>query len=223
MTEIFEDSTLKVQRAKRHIQELTDVIDTWNRESPPEWNFELKHSENGEFAVKFDAHLPAIPKVFGAIIGDIIHNLRAALDLMATALVIKTGGNGAGVYFPFADDQTNLDDMIKRRNFHRAGDRAVDLLKTLEPYKGGNLLLRAIHDLDVDDKHRNIIEQMKQNTSPVIQFREGKLPTVAPDSESPTTLTLGKDSPLAEREIIQTLHEMVELVEGIIEAFAALS
>jgi hypothetical protein len=44
----------------------------------------------------------------GAIVGDIIHNLRAALDLAACDLVRIRGGNDNGVYFPFCNEPDEL-------------------------------------------------------------------------------------------------------------------
>src|SRR5580704_14961096 len=50
-----------------------------------------------------------------------------------------------GVNFPFCDNPNKLDDFIKLRNLTRAGPEVVALVKSLKPYKGGNIALRAIH------------------------------------------------------------------------------
>ena len=44
-----------------------------------------------------------------------------------------------------------------KKNFDRAGPDAVRLLRTYRPCTGGNATLRALHDLDVQDKHQAFI------------------------------------------------------------------
>ncbi len=101
--------------------------------------------------------LAAVPGDPEAVIGDCTHNLRAALDLMACDLVRAAGGNDKHVYFPFAHQEADLEKMIKEKNFDRAGDDAVTLLKSFKPHRGGDELLRAMHDLDIEDKHKALI------------------------------------------------------------------
>ncbi len=89
--------------------------------------------------------------------GDIIHNLRSALDHVAITAVESNGGDSKGVYFPFAADEAGLEDQIRSKKFNRASAAAIDLLRQLKPYKGGNDRLRALHDLDISDKHKALI------------------------------------------------------------------
>ena len=93
----------------------------------------------------------------GAIVGDIIHNLRSALDLLACDLVLANGGNPKGVYFPFFKTADGLNKKIKDRDFNRAGPDAVALLTRYQPYEGGDSPLYAIHLLDIIDKHRMLV------------------------------------------------------------------
>jgi hypothetical protein len=46
-------------------------------------------------------------------------------------------------------------DELKLAN--RCGNDVVKVLKSLQPYKGGNKLLRTIHDMDIADKHQSLI------------------------------------------------------------------
>jgi hypothetical protein len=218
----FAASNLKLERAQKHIAELRGVLDVHFQQHPPQWVF-TPATEDEIAHLVVSAIAP--PKSFGAIVGDTIHNLRAALDLMAVELVAISSPNTDGVYFPFCDDADYLDAMIKKRNFHKAGPDAVEVLKDLKPFKGGNAALRALHDLDIQDKHHSLIPNVTALTtpkltcdmstgSPVIKVAEGSVPAVA--------VTFPKDSPLAGNEIVPTLHQLVKLVEGILEAFASL-
>jgi len=163
----------------------------------------------------------------GAILGDAIHNMRSALDLMAVSLVDEAKGNTNGVYFPFAESGDELDPMIKRRNFHRAPEEAVDLLRTLAPYKGGNVALRAIHDLDIEDKHKTLIPHLAMTTTPELSMvgsiADGTVELVMAPGAAPTVEFLFPEGTgLHGQPIIPTLHELVKLVSGILDTFEAI-
>ena len=83
------------------------------------------------------------------------------LDLMAAELCRAQGESDDGVYFPFAGDEADLDYMVRKRHFDRAGSAAIKLLKETKPYKSGNVALRAIHDLNVQDKHRALLDHRR--------------------------------------------------------------
>ncbi|WP_448616803.1 hypothetical protein [Modestobacter sp. URMC 112] len=93
--------------------------------------------------------------------GDCVHNIRAALDHFAYAVV------------PDADDKTtfpilrlaprNEDEVTKKlceRGFNRADPRVSQEIKQLEAWPGGSnplgQSLWLLHELDIVDKHRGI-------------------------------------------------------------------
>lgn len=175
-------------------------------------------------------------------LGDAIHNLRTALDLLAGDIVRLNGKSAADVYFPFCENADFLDQMIKRRKFHRASPEAVDLLKSMAPYKGGNTLLRALHDLDVMDKHQLIVPvsatthvrglSSTYSHGGYVSIPHANVPGVmriAPGGvttgtvETKVVFSQDAPAPLPGRRVIKTLQEMSEVVAKIIEDFAALS
>ncbi len=242
--ENFLGAKLKVKRAKTHIQELNKHIEDYLKSQPikvvvekdpnsPNYNWTLR--------VKHD-----VPLCFAAIIGDIIHNLRASLDLLATELVAKSDGNPKHVYFPFANDENSLDEMINKRHIDRAGDKAIALIKSLKPYKGGNDLLRALHDLDIIDKHRSLIPvahyagikyfQIVNASGPILTIkdmhcgpiRDGMILMRMPPAnnvkvgqsfEPVIKLTLDKEVIGNDDELIQLLNSIVTMIEEIISMF----
>jgi hypothetical protein len=152
----FEAPRLKLRRARYHIGDLTEQIRAYLLRSP----FHLQIVADPTFAGgrKWVARVSEeVPPDFSAIIGDVIHNLRAALDLLACELVRANCPDDEGVHFPFAESASELDRMIERRHIDRAKPAVVALIKKLAPYKGGNAALRAIHDLDIMDKHQALI------------------------------------------------------------------
>jgi hypothetical protein len=164
------------------------------------------------------------PEDFGAVVGDVVHNLRAALDLMACDLVRAGNGDPKNVYFPFCDRPEDLDKVLKDKNFNRAGAKAIALLKELKPYRGGNVALRAIHDLDIQDKHKSLIPAVTVVTGQTfrVDVQDGKASFVPIADSGPRTSFNFPDGPFKDQEIIPTLHELMKLTASVVEAFAAL-
>lgn len=152
----FEAPRLKLRRARYHIGDLTEQVRAYLRRSPLFLQIEADPTFAG--GKKWVAHVrEEVPPEFSTVIGDVIHNLRAALDLLACEVVRANHSNDNGVYFPFAESAIGLPAMIKKRHMDRAKPAVSILITKLAPYKGGNAALRAIHDLDIMDKHQALI------------------------------------------------------------------
>ena len=152
-------SFLKLDRAKKHLKELRCEIADFESRDPYLIVYEQK-VEGGEIVCRLSVNQFPPSKEWGVIIGDIIHNLRSALDLLACCLV-KANTVGADcknprVSFPISDSKKNFEDTgIKR--IEGASNSAKTIIKGLEPYKGGNNLFYWISGLDNLDKHRLLI------------------------------------------------------------------
>lgn len=93
-----------------------------------------------------------------AQIGDIIHNLRSALDHVVfhmrdihKAPAIKMGS------FPITETSTDYYSSKYRRRIEDLPQPAIDVIDSFKPYKGGNDTLWRLHSLDIQDKHRLLI------------------------------------------------------------------
>lgn len=182
------------------------------------------------------------PAELALVLGDAIHNLRASLDLLAAALVLRNGRSVKGVYFPFAATADGLDDQIRQKKFDRAGKPAVELLKRVAPYRGGNELLRGLHDLDILDKHQLIIPafqgftmrgfKLKGSTGEMTGDITGPGDGVSISATPVDTLTWeslefvvafgdGVPSVFQGKAVLASLDGLAALVEDVIEAFAA--
>ena len=204
----FRASRVKLARALQFIDEVDAGLREFDSSKPASARF------IGKGTLEF--HREEIPPNVNAALGDAIHNMRAALDLMATELARLNGKDDKGVYFPFAESKEELPTQIDNKNFYRAGDDAVELLKQFAPHKGGNEKLRAIHDLDIRDKHKSIIETRVVMHDLHLSYRLDGGPISTDASYSHQFL----DGPLAGMPLIETSRELVQLVEGIIEEFA---
>jgi hypothetical protein len=188
-----------------------------------------------------------MPAELPACVGDAIHNLRSALDLLACDVVEYNGGNTIGVHFPFAADAVELEKQIKSKNLRRASPEAVALIRTLKPYRGGNVDLRGLHDLDIHDKHKGPIAIINAVSTPPFGLKLGERVNQIPAWDSAIkdgqwlmmlpacdNIPLGTEIPSAFRfafsngtpfpghEVVPTLHRLAEHVAGIVKAFKTL-
>jgi len=116
--------------------------------------------------------------------------------------------------------------MIKEKHFDRAGPIAVELLRRLKPYADGNTSLRAIHDLDLQDKHHKLIPVGQSYFSPVWRMlKDAGQPEIQLVCQEITgySLVFPPDCALAGERVIPTFEKLVDLVDGILVAFRNLS
>jgi hypothetical protein len=187
-----------------------------------------------------------VPQFLSAIIGDTVHNLRTALDLLACDLVRLNGRSVRGVYFPFCEKASDLSTVIKDRNLHRAGDDIIRAIKHLQPYKGGNIALRSIHDMDIADKHQALLPVIGAVSAPVgtiifsgnefqlppisTLFKDGQIIMGLPASQIPLGtelpakffLAFGEGDGFGNRPVIECLHDLSKTTTDVLFTLAAL-
>lgn len=98
----------------------------------------------------------SVPIQWSANVGDIIHNLRSALDHLAYELVQANGRLATKTTFPISDNEAKFKAHFPQA-LHGASTTAISTIESLKPYKGGNDDLWRIHQLDIIDKHRAIV------------------------------------------------------------------
>ena len=153
---------IKIDRATKHFNDLTQAIKPFaNRETYRIWADEQSEPAIKIYRVKITEDMP--PEWSGYI-GDVIHNLRSALDCLATELVLKYCSNVNDeilrkTYFPISWDEPGLTNNKRRAEFfERVGPEVEKVIRLMEPYRGGNgHALWQLDQLDVADKHRRIL------------------------------------------------------------------
>src|ERR1041385_9134971 len=102
----FAASRLKIERANKHILELNSVFETFVQS---DFHKLVVNSDpnTGQDVLQFSI-LKTLPKDIATIVGDAIHNLRSALDLLICNIVAKTipGQSLRYVCFPISTDLT---------------------------------------------------------------------------------------------------------------------
>jgi hypothetical protein len=182
---------------------------------------------------------PMVPTIsFDAIsiAGDVIHNLRSALDHLAQHLALVytptlTDKELRGVEFPIAKTFAEYKDS-KARKVKGIHPNAIEAIDSLKPYGDGDgqfsTLLWRLHALDNIDKHRNLF-----TVGPQTVFTFSWLPgayhlktdnpdfsrfgaDVEKDFQTEVDETISKTKVGQAQALIPALHELVEMVEGII-------
>jgi len=147
---------LKIKRAEKHYAELSSLL---SKNNPFKYILETnyKTGKRATYAKKDDdtANEAAI------IIGDLIHNLRTALDhayWKCTEKFAKSEGERKNIQFPITTTEEALRESVLPGLPSRVSDSFVMALEKLKPYRDqGSKLLCAIHDLDIQDKHKILI------------------------------------------------------------------
>ncbi len=145
---------IKFERALVFVDELEDEVAAFFDRSP----YIVEHVEQGNGDLSYVVRVRAQPPVnWPLLIGDAIHNARSGLDHLAWALVERAGGNpGDHTFFPIADKREGYGAKL-RTALKGANQKDRDLVRSLEPWQGGDDDLWRLHRLDIVDKHRLVI------------------------------------------------------------------
>ncbi len=173
---------VKIERAKEHVGNLESEISAFHQRSP--YSVVGEDDPNtGDWVVR--ARIRETPPLrWGAIAGDAIHNLRASLDVLWRCVMYPSGG-GAGnrkIQFPIFDSADKCE-AHHSREIEGPRKGAVDILKALKPYSGGNEPLWLLHVLDIIDKHRGLIPAYSTVGTTIIDLSVGLRHVVRDDPE----------------------------------------
>lgn len=219
---MFEDCDIKLDRARTHIDELARLIADHHASHPAA--VDARYDDTGSL-VHIGVSVKSLPRSVSALIGDAVHNLRTTLDILAVQLVNSASPGTRGVHFPFAADADQLEEMIVSKRFDRAGEEAVALLRKWQPYTGGDVDLRGLHDLDLRDKHNAIIPVATMVSTPEVtadttDFGSGIVRIKVIEGSSPTIEEVfPDDTPFAGAEIVSTLGRLHEMATAILAEF----
>ncbi len=146
---------IKLNRAKRILNSLILDVQKFFYSNPYSV-FESEDPRTGDWSLRLKINNNP-PSEWSAEVGDIIHNLRSALDLLIYQLFIANGSNMIkDTGFPIYDKKKDLNKNGLKR-IYGINPNAINIIKTIKPYRRGNLRLWQLHQVDIVDKHKIII------------------------------------------------------------------
>jgi hypothetical protein len=149
----------KIDQAKKHIADL-DVDRRAFLDTHP-YAVGAERDPQTRKPIYYVTKVDPTPIALAATLGDIIQNLRSALDHLAYQLFLVGTGGGAGagkhIYFPIARDVSEYKREAPRKVKPLRQD-ALDAIDAIERYGGGKGNdLWTLHALNNIDKHRLIV------------------------------------------------------------------
>lgn len=167
---------LKIDRAAKHVTELSELF----RKARP-FVFVIESNTETKKRILRPKKNKAVINDAGLIAGDVVHNLRAALDHAYWHIVSPhciTADTQRKIQFPFAGKTDRLAEAIQQRLAQYAGTGFYCGMLNLRPHgePGGNDLLYLINKMDIIDKHRLLIptdDHVRLTSDIVRQFAPG--------------------------------------------------
>jgi hypothetical protein len=237
---------VKVERAKKHLRDLAAEIlalqNTTIITTDPDTGV-APHPITLLDTHKFK-EVPTLPFDTVTIAGDVIHNIRAALDHLARQLVFVgmdcapaaiplTEKDLRGIEFPIAETPEKYE-ADKARKTKRMLPEAIEAIDALKPYKGGNDALWRIHELDNIDKHRTLFTlahdflftgdwfdgaYLLKAENPLFAGVEAQ---VEKDIQLEITEAVSQPKVSQSNTLLPSLHQLVDFVDNLVLTFKPL-
>jgi hypothetical protein len=156
----FSASRLKVKRAKQHIDDINSALTEFLNSDFYTVSVD-KDFEKGSNHLCIDIKPTPFPFHGAAlVIGDALHNLRSALDILYYGFV---SGPTDWTSFPIRDTRDELviplNSALEKKQITSV---IYDLiLDDVKPYAAGNHALWGLHNLNITDKHQLLIPLLK--------------------------------------------------------------
>lgn len=145
--------------------DLQEQVATWLVAAPPP-RFVIEAEEADSTLIARLGDVPQTPATWSLVLGDALHNLRSALDLLAWQAVIAGGGTpGRSTAFPvFRDNDNHRGDKGVTTALRGAPPGVVAFVRGLQPFnrcRSAPVVLGdplwQLHRLDIEDKHHLLV------------------------------------------------------------------
>lgn len=147
-TSIFAGEKAKLQRAKKHFAELVALVSEHMSSQP------FRCSEIGDsIIVRAEKQ---VPQEVNIVLGDVVHNLRAALDLLVCDL-IRANGSQITRDSAFPITTGGIQASHVKKQLAGMSQSAVKVLSRITHNQAWNEALLTLHGLDIMDKHNALV------------------------------------------------------------------
>lgn len=147
----------KINRSKKLLDELKTACKYFSDSHP--YKIATKRNPQTNQLIYYLLEIKEVPPNIALISGDVVQNLRSALDHLAYSLFVKETKNrvlGTHIYFPIEKDAQTYE-TEKTRKTRGISQQVLNIIDRIKPYKGGNDNLWRIHELNRIDKHRLLL------------------------------------------------------------------
>ena len=148
-------SYLKIKWANQHFYNFQRTLFDFQRSDP--CGITPERDPNTQEVIYRLSKDVVVPDDLALIAGDVLQNLRSALDYLACSLVLANGGKVTSqTSFPILENvpSTPEEERSFARKVKGMREDAKDLIRACKPYKGGDEVLWRLHELNRRDKHR---------------------------------------------------------------------
>jgi hypothetical protein len=229
---------VKIQRAKKHLTDLELLMAGFGDRNI---NVMIKKDDPQipVYMPNQPVTLTQIPFEAVAAAGDVVQNLRSALDHLANQLwLVNRSTPTRHTEFPISKNFATYE-RNKTRKVEGMRTDAKEAIDRLKPYSGGNEPLWRLHELNNIDKHRLLFTVGRDimfhaewiNHPWGADYNNFLMRASDPhfvgvlESDSENNIQLGVDETITEAEITQSyallpsLHQLVNVVEDLILGF----
>ncbi len=152
----FTSAHSKLARARKHLDDLRAAIVAFLATQPYEVMREEEIS-SGDLVYKLRT-CHEVPGDLSLIIGDVLHNLRSALDHLAWRLVeLNNKTPNRNTQFVICANQTAFQNRVAQGALREMSQTARTFIENLHPYRGGDDILWQLNELENIDKHRLLL------------------------------------------------------------------
>jgi hypothetical protein len=175
MAEISRGATLKIERANKHIAELRNAIVALEEKYTSRIHVDPRTGVQNLIHTVPD--LDVTLQNLSLIVGDAVHNLRAALDFAWFDTIERIGvpkSSRDKRNFPIRKTQRELEDALRGIDIDTLFPDLFKLLVfDIKPYEGPHpSIVWVLHNLDIADKHMFPLELSSLAEIRGVKFRE---------------------------------------------------
>jgi hypothetical protein len=180
----------KYERAMEQLTSLHKEVLAFGKQTNPYAIVSQEDKQRGHYVFRLKPAWPTnLQDRWGAIIGEIVHDLRSALEQLVWQLVLLNGGKTRKSHtFPICDKEPSEGFAVEMRRKWKSNGRmcygplcdisddATTLIESCQPYKGPNgVLLSQLHKLWNIDKHRTLIPTILWGPAPEVKLTKAVL------------------------------------------------
>jgi hypothetical protein len=155
MFDRFAAARLKIERADKHIADLERLVSSLKDSYVS--TIERHESIRCQVISYSPPDIPKLSSVMALVIGDVLHNLRVAIEYSYLGAIERHVPSVLDSYtkFPTGETRKNVEDALKNRKIDVLSPKLFDrMVADIKPYvAGGNCFIKMLHDLDISDKH----------------------------------------------------------------------